>query len=97
MQDRQRLVDDSNTPRVTTNASFGGDDAVNAGVAQAKRTVVLPRVQQLARALAILDEAGADVEGDERRTRAAAYVADAESAYRFCPVQRADWWVQCFA
>eukprot|EP00965_Chrysotila_dentata_P134388 4443946-Pleurochrysis_carterae.AAC.1 len=101
LQARQRVVDDGaggsrlehySKPRVTTNASYGGADGVNAGVAPEERTVVLPKVQQLARALALIDEAGARREAGEARTRALAWVADAESAYRFCPVQRADWW-----
>eukprot|EP00965_Chrysotila_dentata_P112150 3707667-Pleurochrysis_carterae.AAC.1 len=32
----------------------------------------------------------------ERGPTAALYVVDAESAYRFCPVQHADIWTQCF-
>eukprot|EP00965_Chrysotila_dentata_P040146 1332726-Pleurochrysis_carterae.AAC.1 len=52
LQARQRLVEDGaggtrlehySKPRVTTNASFGGGDGVNAGVPQAERTVVLPK------------------------------------------------------
>eukprot|EP00965_Chrysotila_dentata_P222990 6193319-Pleurochrysis_carterae.AAC.1 len=105
MQARQRVVGDGaggvrlehySKPRVTTNASYGGADGVNAGVPPQEHTVVLPRVQQLARALAIIDGAGADGAEGGARPRAVAWVADAESAYRFCPVQRADWWTQCF-
>eukprot|EP00965_Chrysotila_dentata_P197191 6178050-Pleurochrysis_carterae.AAC.1 len=104
-QDRQRVVRGGDgrvtlehyaKPRVTTNVSFGGDDGVNAGVPQAERTVALPRIQQLARALAIADTSTEEGAGGVTRARAAAYVADAEPAYRFCPVQRADWWLQCF-
>eukprot|EP00965_Chrysotila_dentata_P146040 4824358-Pleurochrysis_carterae.AAC.1 len=107
MQARQRVtqeadgtvhVKDYAKPRVTTNSSFGGADAVNAGVADAERVVAFPRIKALAKALAIVDtckDAGADG-GVDPRTRAAPYVAGAESAYRFCPVQRADLWTQCF-
>ena len=42
------------------------------------------------RGVAICDVAG----GDE--ARAGTYVVDAESAYRFCPMQEADLWTQCF-
>eukprot|EP00965_Chrysotila_dentata_P001285 41975-Pleurochrysis_carterae.AAC.1 len=53
MQDRQRVlaagsggeakVEHYSKPRVTTNASYGGLDAVNAGVPTAERVVALPR------------------------------------------------------
>ena len=77
-------------PRITMDSSNGGDDAVNAGVESHERGTSLPRSQDHARGLAICDTAGGD------STRAASYVVDAESAYRFCPVQRADQWTQCF-
>eukprot|EP00965_Chrysotila_dentata_P044849 1489998-Pleurochrysis_carterae.AAC.1 len=63
LQSRQRVstaadgtlrVEDYDKPRVTTNSSFGGADSVNAGVPEAERVVRLPRVQELARALAII-------------------------------------------
>eukprot|EP00965_Chrysotila_dentata_P260588 6213958-Pleurochrysis_carterae.AAC.2 len=107
MQARQRVsraadgsvrVEDYAKPRVATDSSFGGIDAVNAGVADAERVVALPHVQAVAKALAIADTDG-DASGGDRdkpRTRAVPYVADAESAYRFCPVQRADLSTQCF-
>eukprot|EP00965_Chrysotila_dentata_P021671 717575-Pleurochrysis_carterae.AAC.1 len=64
MQARQRVharadgsyeVEDYDKPRVTTNSSYGGADGVNASVPEAERVVVLPRVQALARAAAIVD------------------------------------------
>eukprot|EP00965_Chrysotila_dentata_P244451 6205984-Pleurochrysis_carterae.AAC.1 len=62
MQARQRVhvrddgsyvVEDYDTPRVTTNSRYGGADGVNASVPEAERAVELPRVQALARAAAI--------------------------------------------
>ena len=101
MQERSRLVPGADgaaptlelyeKPRVTQDSSDGGDNAVNAGVPESERYVVLPTVQQHARGLAICDTAGGS------QHRAASYVVDAESAYRFCPVQEADLWTQCFA
>eukprot|EP00965_Chrysotila_dentata_P118981 3933825-Pleurochrysis_carterae.AAC.2 len=82
-------IEDYEKPRVTTNASFGGADAVNAGVPGAERVVRLPRVQALARALAIVGTCARHAKAGEPRPRAALYVVDPESAYRFCPVQRA--------
>ena len=100
MQERSRLVpaEGGGAPtlelylkaRVTQDSSDGGDHAVNAGVPADERYVTLPTVQQHARGLAICDTAGGGA------ARAASYVVDAESAYRFCPVQRADLWTQCF-
>eukprot|EP00965_Chrysotila_dentata_P000115 4098-Pleurochrysis_carterae.AAC.1 len=92
------LVEDYAKPRVTTNSSFGGADAVNAGVADAERVVALPRIQALAKALAIIDTCETThAEGEDGPcARAFPWVADAESAYRFCPVNRADLWTQCF-
>eukprot|EP00965_Chrysotila_dentata_P137184 4537774-Pleurochrysis_carterae.AAC.1 len=89
-------VEDYAKPRVTTNSSYGGRDGVNAGVPDAERVVSLPKVQALARALAIIGTCGLEVRDKEGHLRAVPYVADAESAYRFCPVQRADLWTQCF-
>ena len=37
-----------------------------------------------------------DGQTEARLCRALTYCVDAESAYSFCPVQRADWWMQCF-
>lgn len=78
-------------PRITQNSSHGGDESVNAGVEDDERFVQLPTVQRYARGWAICDTAG-EVGG----ARAEGYVVDAESAFRFCPLQRADWWTQCF-
>ena len=78
-------------PRITQNSSYGGDDSVNAGVDDDESFVQLPTVQRFARGWAICDTAG-EVGG----ARAQGYVVDAESAFRFCPMQRADWWTQCF-
>eukprot|EP00965_Chrysotila_dentata_P024957 827556-Pleurochrysis_carterae.AAC.1 len=63
MQARQRVrvhadgshsVEDYEKPRVTTNSSYGGADGVDASVPEAERAVALPRVQALARAMAIV-------------------------------------------
>ena len=78
-------------PRVTQNSSYGDEDSVNAGVPADDRAITLPTVQAHGRASAICDTAG-EVGG----ARAARYVVDAESAFRFCPVQLADQWTQCF-
>eukprot|EP00965_Chrysotila_dentata_P026996 896002-Pleurochrysis_carterae.AAC.1 len=73
-------VEDHDKPRVTTNSSFGGEDGVNASVAEAERAVELPRVQTLARAAAILDTVAAEDDAtDDGRPHL--YVVDAESAY----------------
>ena len=101
MQERSRLVDDGDgsppsleaylKARITQDSSNGGDSSVNAGVSDEDKAVLLPTVQQLGRGIAIIDTAS------DGTDRAAAYVVDAESAYRFCPVQRADLWTQCFS
>ena len=79
-------------PRITQNSSHGGVDSVNAGVDDDDSFVQLPTVQRFARGWAICDTAG-----EAGGARAAGYVVDAESAYRFCVVQLADQWTQCFA
>lgn len=102
MQERVRLlqgetadgrprVEAYDKPRITQNSSHGGVDSVNAGVDDDETFVQLPTVQRFARGWAICDTAG-----EEDGARAEGYVVDAESAYRFCTVQRADWWTQCF-
>eukprot|EP00965_Chrysotila_dentata_P063847 2115889-Pleurochrysis_carterae.AAC.2 len=106
MQARQRVVawggdapvqvEHYEKPQVTTNASFGGVDAVNTAVPVAEQVVRLPRAQKLGRAMSIIDTCRRGARAGERPPRAVAWVADAESAYRFCPVQRADLWLQCF-
>ena len=99
-QERSRLVPSAGQeppsleaylkPRVTTDASHGGDASINAGVSIDDRRVLLPTVQQHGRGLAIADTAGGE------GVQACSYVVDAESAYRFCPVQEADLWMQVF-
>ena len=102
MQERVRLLPNDEAdgrprvevyekPRITQNSSHGGDDSVNAGVEDDERFVRLPTVQRYARGWAICDTAG-----EAGGARAEGYVVDAESAFRFCPLQRADWWTQCF-
>ena len=100
MQERARMVPSPDggepavesylKPRVTMDSSDHGTDAVNAGVESHERSITLPRSQDQARGLAICDTAGGE------HTRAASYVVDAESAYRFCQIQHADLWTQCF-
>eukprot|EP00965_Chrysotila_dentata_P189001 6173075-Pleurochrysis_carterae.AAC.1 len=105
LQQRQRVstavdgslhVGEYDKPRVTTNASFGGIDSVNAGVPEAERVVRLPRVQELARALAIIGACARFAPTAAQALVAALYVVDDKSAYRFCPVQHANLWTQCF-
>ena len=102
MQARSRLREDGTLeeymkPRITTDASFGGADSVNASVPAGERSVILPSTQTLGRGWAICQSAfdGAPA-SDGGGTRVAGYCVDAESAYSFCPVQRADLWMQCF-
>eukprot|EP00965_Chrysotila_dentata_P160808 5310308-Pleurochrysis_carterae.AAC.1 len=45
--------------------------------------------------MAIVDTIAAEPDATEGE-KPTAYVADAERAYRFCPVQHADCWLQCF-
>ena len=100
MQERVRWRDDGKggkvleqylKPRITQNSSYGDEASVNAGVSDDERAIALPTVQEHGRASAICDTAG-ELGG----ARAERYVVDAESAYRFCPVQHADLWTQCF-
>ena len=105
LQQRSRVlksgeVEDYEKPRVTTNSSLGegelGSDglsplAVNEGVPQHERYVLLPTVRQLGRGAAIVDEAGA-ADG----LRAELYCYDLSSAYRFAPIQLRDWWQHVF-
>ncbi len=79
-------------PRITQNSSHGGDDSVNAAIDADETGVVLPTAQQFGRGYALVDTAG-ELGG----ARACGYVVDAESAYRFCVVQRAAQWTQCYA
>ena len=94
--DGRPVVESYLKPRITTNCSYGGEDGVNAGVDEADSVVDLPRVQWLARALAICDTAFTSRESGTEAARAGAYCVDAESAYSFCVVQQADHWLQCF-
>ena len=105
MQSRTRVLEDGSVehyqkPRITTDASHGGIDAVNAGVADGERSIELPLAQQHARAVAIVDTAtcrpGEPRSTSRDRARAVPYVVDAESAYRYVQVQRDCWWCQCF-
>ena len=105
LQQRSRVlpsgeVEDYEKPRVTTNSShgegeLGGDGlsplAVNEGVPQSERYVLLPTVRQLGRGAAIVGEAGA-ADG----LRAELYCYDLSSAYRFAPIQLRDWWQHVF-
>ena len=89
--DGRPLVEMYDKPRITQNSSHGGEDSVNAGVDDDEAFVLLPSVQRLALGWAVCDTAG-EVGG----ARAEAYVVDAESAFRFCPLQTEDLWTQCF-
>ena len=102
MQARSRLgadgkLEDYMKPRITTDGSFGGPDSMNACVPGLERGVTLPSGQSLGRGWAICQSAFDDAPSDEGGgTRVSGYCVDAESAYSFCPVQRADLWLQCF-
>eukprot|EP00966_Prymnesium_polylepis_P091100 2108902-Prymnesium_polylepis.1 len=79
MQARSRLRDDDTLeeymkPRITTDASFGGVDSVNASVPASERSVVLPSTQTLGRGWAICQSAfdGAPA-SDGGGTRVAGY------------------------
>eukprot|EP00965_Chrysotila_dentata_P033639 1119966-Pleurochrysis_carterae.AAC.1 len=74
--DGSHVVEDYEKPRVTTNSSYGGVDGVNASVPEAERVVALPRIQALARTMAIIDTIAAEPDATEEE-RPAAYVADA--------------------
>jgi hypothetical protein len=102
MQERLRVLPDGISveeylkPRITTDASDGASESVNAGVPHEGRYVQLPKIQQHARAAAIIDTASDLIEPGEPPLHAASYVVDAESAFRFCPLQEADLWTQCY-
>lgn len=80
--------------------------SVNAGVPASGVAVDLPDVRSLARAAAICDSAGLPPDetwgtrppSDDaaERVRAEGWCVDAEAAFRFCPIQVADLWTQCF-
>ena len=82
-------------PRITTDASDGRHDSVNAGVSFHDRSVQLTTARDLGRAAAIADSStlradGSHVDG----VRAELYAIDWESAYRFLVMQEADLWTQ---
>ena len=101
LQSRMRLSSDGELeeyqkPRITTDNSFGGVDSVNAGVPDGERAVRLPSVQTLGRGWGICQSAfDGQSAADGGGTPVGGYCVDAESAYSFCPVQRADLWSQC--
>ena len=103
LQARLRVVDDGDggwkveeylKPRVTTNLSHGDEQAVNAGVPQGERAVLLPTMRAFGRAAAICDEAATFL--GHREADTGGYVVDAESAFSYCPIQQADLWTQAF-
>ena len=102
MQARSRVGEDGKLeeylkPRITTDNSFGGIDSCNAAVAGSERAIELPSAQSLGRGWAICQSAFDNAPADEGGgTPVGGYCIDAESAYRFCPVQQADWWQQVF-
>ena len=102
LQARSRVGDDGvledyMKPRITTDGSYGGPDSVNAGVTDVERAVGLPSAQTLGVGWAVCQSAfDGEPEGEGGGVRVGGYCVDAESAYSFCPVQRADLWQQCF-
>jgi hypothetical protein len=102
MQHKLRVLADGVTveeyqkPRITTDASDGAAESVNAGVPREGRHVRLPTIQQQARAGAIIGTVADFVAAGEAPVRSQSYVVDAESAFRYCAMQEADLWTQCF-
>ena len=104
MQDKSRVRDGVlehyQKPRVTTDLSDGAHESVNFGVPDFERFVSLPTVRQNALGAAIVDAMcrrrhdGSFRSREEGQGRAKQYAADAESAFRFCPIQVADLWTQ---
>jgi hypothetical protein len=98
-QPRTKLVDGElihyMKPRITQDSSDGADQSVNSGVAAADAYVELPTVQQLGRGAAIVAAAGAH-DDENVAVGCDAYVIDATSAFRFCPLNVAAWWTQAF-
>ena len=80
-------------PRVTTDGSHPHDGASspNDGVTREATHIELPTPQQLAWALAVIQTAG-----DPAGVEVEAWGLDFSDAYRYCPIQRAEWWQQCF-
>ena len=101
---RHPVVESYLKARVTLDCSYGGTDSVNATVPTAEREISLPRVQHLARAVAIIDLAARDAnataarmvrEGelqDWRELKAISYNIDEEMAYYYVPAQVMDHW-----
>ena len=84
-------------PRITTDASDGGLDSVNAGVPFHDRSVQLTTARDLGRAAAIADSSTRRADGSHADdVRAELYAIDWESAYRFLVMQVADLWTQVF-
>ena len=104
MQARTRVLADGSVehyekPRISQDGSDGAARSVNRGVPRHESVVTLPTAQAQGRALAICDSAGTtreEEEAGETAVRAEAYAIDATSAYRFCPLQRAHQYTQCF-
>ena len=96
-QERQKLQPDGSIrdylkPRITTDSSDGGESgSPNEGCDRPETAVRFPTVRHLGQASAICQAAGAD-DG----LSAHIYIFDLSSAYRYLPMQRADWWMHCF-
>ena len=80
-------------PRVSQDSSDGHDDSINGGVPGAEKFVILPAAQQHARGAGIASTA---CDGGPEGLRVEGYAIDAKSAFRYCPLQLADVWTQCF-
>ena len=79
-------------PRVTTDDSFPHDGtSMNDGTAAEETATKLPTPQHLAWALAVI--LGAT---DAARIGVVLWGLDFSDAYRYCPVQKADQWANCF-
>jgi hypothetical protein len=102
MQHKVRVLADGETveeylkPRITTDMSDGALESVNAGVSLDGRHISLPTIQQHARAGAVIETVADFLEEGDAPVHARSYVVDAESAFRYCPMQEADLWTQCF-
>lgn len=109
MQPRTRLLPSGELehyekPRVSQDSSDGAEQSVNGGVPRGESGIELPSVQQFGRGVAIVEEAATPIENnsgagssrDPPELHAEEYCVDATSAFRFCPLQRAEWWTQCF-
>ena len=84
-------------PRVSQDSSDGHDDSINGGVPGDEKFVVLPAAQQHALGAAIASTACDDAPAELAAVLAVlGYAIDAKSAFRYCPLQWADVWSQCF-